>query len=145
MLSSYSQLASLRISHRTGPKSCESVRHRCRACLAALTSRHWEAEDTHPRITSKAITLIQPGRVAPYSPVPAPSPSSATILMKCMRNTSDSVGSSVENCLRRRNTTRVQRSVSANIGRSEVALSSNGHRRCCNRSRSSGCWRTVRR
>src|SRR6266404_7507786 len=82
---------------------------------------------------SIARTLIHPGRAS------APSTSPATILMRRMRNTSASVESSAENCLRRRKTTRVPRRVSGKVERSESVLRRRGERWCRRRSRSSEC------
>lgn len=50
------------------------------------------------------------------------------ILIKSIMKTSDSVSSSTENCFSRRNTTRVDRRVSGNNGRSDRAFSKSGLR-----------------
>ena len=56
------------------------------------------------------------------------SPEALIILIKCIMKTSDSVSSSAENCFSRRNTTRVDRRVNGNNGRSERAFSKSGLR-----------------
>jgi len=69
----------------------------------------------------------------------SPSPEALMILIKCIMKTSDSVSSSAENCFSKRNTTRVDRRVSGNSGRSDRAFSKSGLRWCWRSKSNSEC------
>lgn len=90
---------------------------------------------------SIARTRIHCGRLMPPPPLSASAPpSSPTMRMKNVRKTSASVSSSWMNCFSNMNTTRVQRSVSGNNGRSERALRRRGQRWCRSSRISSSCY-----
>jgi hypothetical protein len=98
---------------------------------------------TNPRSISIANTRIHKGRIPDMSgpwEIPNMSASPPMILISNMKKTSASVCRSEENCLSRRNTTRVARRLSGNAGLSERALRSKGHRWCCTRRSNSRCY-----